>query len=82
MKILFWNVTGIGNKDWWKYIIEFDFISLSEIWMDEKGWKLWKERSSRSHEWVCEFAVKNKNKRRVKGGFYNWKEKRGDVGQM
>jgi len=42
MKILFWNVAGIGNKDreWWRYIIGFDFISLSETWVDEKGWKL------------------------------------------
>jgi len=61
---------GIGNKDrvWWRYIIGFDFISLSETWVDEKGWKLWTEKLPRSHEWVCEFAVKNKNKRRAKGG--------------
>jgi len=41
MKILFWNVAGIGNKnrDWWRYIIRFDFISLSETWVRKYGKK-------------------------------------------
>jgi len=32
-------MAGIGNKDreWWKYVIEFDFVSLNETWIDEKG---------------------------------------------
>jgi len=45
MKILFWNVAGIGNKDrdWWKYIIGFDFISLSEhVGMKKVGNYGWK----------------------------------------
>lgn len=31
-KFLFWNVAGIGNKDreFWRYIKEFDFIILCE----------------------------------------------------
>jgi len=77
MKILFWNVAGIGNKDrnWWKYIVEFDFISLSKTWVDEKGWSLWKEKLPSSHIWDCECAVKNKNKGRAKGGFIIGKKK-------
>lgn len=32
MKMLFWNIAGIGNKDgdFWKYTQEFDVINLSE----------------------------------------------------
>lgn len=31
-KFVFWNVAGIGNKDkeFWRYIKRFEFISLSE----------------------------------------------------
>jgi len=49
---LFWNVTEIGNKDMerWNYILEFDYVSLSEIWLEEKGWEKWKGRFPRSHE--------------------------------
>lgn len=37
-KLLFWNVVGIGNKDreFWRYIRGYDFISLSETWMEKK----------------------------------------------
>jgi len=55
-------VAGNKDKDWWRYILGFDFISLNETWVDEKKWKIWKERLPRSHVWACDFAVKNKNK--------------------
>jgi len=39
-RLVFWNVTGLTRKDeeFWSYICEYDFISLSETWIDEKGW--------------------------------------------
>jgi len=72
-------VAGIGNKDreWWRYIIGFDFISICETWVDEKGWDIWKERLPESHIWVCDFAIKNRNKGRAKGGFIIKKKKEG-----
>jgi len=84
MEILFWNVAGIGNKDrdWWRYIIGFDFISLSETWVDEKGWRLWKEKLPSSHILDCEYAVKNKNKGRTKGGFIIGKKKEWKMDKM
>jgi len=71
-------VAGIGNKDreWWRYIIEFDFVSLSETWVDEKGWKIWKDKMPSSHTWECVFAVKSKNKGRAKGDFIIGKKKK------
>jgi len=70
-RFLFWNVAGIGNKstDFWRYIVKFDFISLCETWVDEKGWEIWKERLPSSHVWACDFAIRNKKKGRAKGGF-------------
>jgi len=43
--------------------------------VDEKRWKIWKKRLPRSHEWKCNFTVKNKNKGRAKGGFIIGKKK-------
>lgn len=47
----------------------FDFISLCETWVEEKGWSNMKGMLPRTHEWVCIFAEKVKNKGRAKGGF-------------
>jgi len=43
---LFWNVAGLGNKDkeFWGYVRCFDFVSLCETWVDEKGWEGIKEK--------------------------------------
>lgn len=70
-RVIFWNVAGIGNKgvDFWRYIGEYDFISLSETWIDEVGWGKWKDRLPKTHEWGCKYAVKEKRKGRAKGGF-------------
>jgi len=72
-------VAGIGNKnrDWWRYIIGFDFISLCETWVDEKGWDTWKDRLPGSHVWACDFAKKDRNKGRAKGGFIIGRKKGG-----
>jgi len=57
---------GIGNKDaeCWNYILGFDYISLYETWLDEKGWEKWKGRLPGSHKWTCSFAEKEKRKGR------------------
>lgn len=36
--LLFWNVTGIGRQDvsFWKFIGKWDFVCLSETWLEEK----------------------------------------------
>lgn len=70
-KFVFWNMAGVGNKDrdFWNYIKGFDFISLSETWMDEKRWENWRGRLPKLHEWECSHAVRDKNRGRVKGDF-------------
>jgi len=45
-KIAFWKVAGLGNKDkdFWKRIKEWDMMTLSKTWVDEKGWKKVREK--------------------------------------
>lgn len=47
-KTLFWNVARIRNKDkeFWKYIKEFDYIGLYETWAEEKGWEVIEDKMS------------------------------------
>jgi hypothetical protein len=41
IRIVFWNVAGIKNKEdeFWKYLGEFDVVGLVETWVDEKAWE-------------------------------------------
>jgi len=40
-KVVFWNVTGLRNKDkeFWTGLVEEDVMVLSETWADEKRWE-------------------------------------------
>lgn len=56
--------------DFWKYIEGFDFISLSETWIDEKNCRKLKNRLPKTHVWGCKYAIKErKRKGKAKGGF-------------
>lgn len=50
--LIFWNIAGIRNKDkkFWGYIKRFDFVSLSETWVEKKKWEKLKKRLSETHE--------------------------------
>jgi len=39
VKIISWNVAGLGNKkeDFWKYVEGFDIVVLQETWLDQEG---------------------------------------------
>lgn len=40
MKLCFWNVAGLENKDRvvWRYLEGFDLVVLTETWMEEGPW--------------------------------------------
>lgn len=64
-----WNTAGLKkDKDFWRYIKDFEFVSLVETWVEEKDWANLKERLPDSHEWKCVFARRIKKKGRAKGG--------------
>jgi len=64
LRLIFWNVAGLARKDeeFWRYICEYDFISLSETWLDDKRWDRLKGWLPYSHEWENSVARKKKTK--------------------
>jgi exonuclease III len=70
IRIVFWNVAGIKNKEneFWKYLGEFDVVGLVETWVEEKGWERLEKRMPREFEWKCQYAVRESKKGRAKGG--------------
>ncbi|XP_039315229.1 stress response protein nst1-like [Solenopsis invicta] len=53
---------------------------MCETWVEESGWEHLKDRMPESHEWICSFARKEKNKGRARGGFIIGKRKE-EVGE-
>jgi len=83
-KLIFWNVAGVIKKDeeFWRYVKGFDFISLTETWMEGKGWDKLKDWLPSTHEWKMVEARKEKVKGRAKGGMLLGKRKGwGNVGE-
>jgi len=79
--MIFWNVAGLKKKDrdFWKYIKEFDFISLCETWVEEKDWNKLKGYLPNTHMWECRYAKRDNKKVRAKGGFIIGNKKGGGV---
>lgn len=71
VEIVFWNVAGLYNKDkeFWEYIREFDVVSLSETWVEEKGKKGLLEILPKEFKWEVIPAERVNRKGRAKGGF-------------
>lgn len=70
LKILYWNVAGIKNKDpeFWEFISTADIIILAETWAEEKLAELWKSMSPKDFKWATQYAEKEYTKGRAKGG--------------
>jgi len=53
IKIAFWNVAGLKNKDkeFWKGIREWDVVILMETWVDRKGWEKIAWRMPKEYNW-------------------------------
>jgi len=83
-KMIFWNVAGVMRKDeeFWRYIKGYDFISLTETWLEGKGWDKLKDWLPTTHEWNMVEARKEKMKGRAKRGMLMGKRKGwGNVGE-
>jgi len=63
-KILFWNIADVEEKDldFWSYVKGYDFVSLCEVWLDEKGWNTVKDRLLKTHVWDCSYTRKEREK--------------------
>lgn len=54
-RALFWNIAGLTKKDrdFWKYIEEFDFVEFTETWVEERTWKNIKAILPVNYNWKC-----------------------------
>jgi hypothetical protein len=70
IRIVFWNVAEIKNKEneFWKYLGEFDVVGLVETWVEGKRWERVERRMPSEFEWKCQYAERESKKRRTKGG--------------
>lgn len=43
---MFWNIAGLGRQGvgFWNFIKKWNFVSLSEMWVEGKGWDKLKGR--------------------------------------
>lgn len=76
-KILFWNIAGLErqDRDFWKYIIGYDYIGLCETWVMEDRWNQIKGKLPDSHDWYSRHAIKTKGRGRACGGIIIGKRK-------
>lgn len=76
-KILFWNIAGLErqDRDFWKYIIGYDYIGLCETWVMEDRWNQIKGKLPDSHDWYSRHAIKTKRRGRACGGIIIGKRK-------
>lgn len=67
----------IGNKvkDFWKFIGEYDFISLNETWLEKERWDRLKNKLPKTHIWACSEAKRVKTRGKAKGGMIIGKRK-------
>ena len=67
---MFWNVAGLGAKDTevWEYLDKFDFIGLTETWVDEAEWNKIKQNMPKGWKLECQCAIRENKKGRVMGG--------------
>lgn len=70
-------MAGLGrqDKEFWNFVVEQDFVCLSETWVEKKGWNNIKRWLPRSHTWECVFARSDKKKERAEEGFITGKRK-------
>lgn len=66
----FWNIAGLMNKDkdFWEYIQCFDFIGLTETWIEERQWDKWENKLPSNFVWKCSYATREHKKGRAIGG--------------
>lgn len=70
IKIGFWNIAGINNKDaeFWEYITTFDIIGLTETWAEEKDRVNTEKKLPLGYKWKMQYAHREMKKGRAKGG--------------
>lgn len=68
--MIFWNVARLTNKDgdFWKYLRDFNVISLTETLLKERGEGKLRDKLPQDYKQSCQAAVRDKFKGRGMGG--------------
>lgn len=68
--MIFWNMAGLTNKDgdFWKYLKDFNVISLTETLLKERGEEKLRDKLPQDYKQFCQAAVRDKFKGRGMGG--------------
>lgn len=45
-RVVFWNVVGLRNGEFWNGLRDWDMITLTETWIEKKEWSRIKDRLS------------------------------------
>jgi len=69
LKITFWNVAGLTNKDeeFWKRLGGWDVMVLMETWVERKGWERVKNKLPKGYRWGVQWATRSGRRGRAKG---------------
>lgn len=62
-------MAGLRNKDkgFWRRLVDWDVMVLSETWIDRKGWKRMKSSLPRGFKWGVQVARWRSKKGSVRG---------------
>lgn len=62
-------MAGLRNKDkgFWRRLVDWDVMVLSETWIDRKGWKRMKSSLLRGFKWGVQVARWRSKKGSVRG---------------
>lgn len=68
-EVVFWNVTGIGNKDgdFWKGLADWNVMCLLETWVEERGWRKVKGKLPKGYNWEVQITKRRNRKGRTMG---------------
>lgn len=84
MKVSFWNVAGVKNKDeeFWEGLRSWEVVVLIETWVDRKGWEGIKDKWKKGFKWEVQEAKRSRGRGRAKGGMVIGVKEGVDVGKV
>lgn len=61
---------GLGNKDrkFWEGLKKWEMIVLIETWVEEKGWRGWRDGIPKGYRWEIQYAERRNRKGSAMGG--------------
>lgn len=70
VKLCFWNIAGLINKDaeFFQFISEFAFVGMVETWVESKDWDKIKNKLPKGFKWECQGAIRKSKHGRACGG--------------